>query len=204
MPAHKGTTDQKIQAAAAEIFLEYGFLDTTMSMIAQKVGISTPAIYKHFSGKQELYASLVDPLIETVQSIFKTAQTQKETMFEERQEHSVWDKSNTIDSLLDFVYAHFTEMRLLLCASEGTGYELMVDKAAAHEADIIISTLPYLRKQGITSADPDPAFIHLLTKHYYRSEAEIVIQNMSKEDAKRYAESIDRFFTAGWRDLLGF
>lgn len=46
-----------ILAAAARIFAESGFHATHLSAIADAAGISTPALYRHFSGKYELFAA---------------------------------------------------------------------------------------------------------------------------------------------------
>ncbi|MGW4028809.1 TetR/AcrR family transcriptional regulator [Streptomyces sp. NPDC004838] len=54
---------QQIIAAASEQFRTSGFHNVGISDIAEAVGISGPALYRHFSGKQELlYATLVDTI----------------------------------------------------------------------------------------------------------------------------------------------
>ncbi|MFB7999277.1 TetR/AcrR family transcriptional regulator [Streptomyces sp. NPDC056002] len=54
---------QQIIAAASEQFRTSGFHNVGISDIAQAVGISGPALYRHFRGKQELlYATLVDAI----------------------------------------------------------------------------------------------------------------------------------------------
>ncbi|MEU3607640.1 TetR/AcrR family transcriptional regulator [Streptomyces sp. NPDC035033] len=54
---------QQIIAAASEQFRASGFHNVGISDIAEAVGISGPALYRHFRGKQELlYATLVDAI----------------------------------------------------------------------------------------------------------------------------------------------
>lgn len=36
---------------ALQVFVEYGYENTSMQKIASRTGITTGAIYKHFSGK---------------------------------------------------------------------------------------------------------------------------------------------------------
>ena len=55
----------RILDAAREIFLEDGSLDGGLRAIAAKAGYTTGAIYKLFSGKDEIYAALLeDSLVE--------------------------------------------------------------------------------------------------------------------------------------------
>lgn len=51
-------TDEKILrtiTAAGEVFLRYGYLRTTMSDIARAAGMSRPALYLLFAGKEQIF-----------------------------------------------------------------------------------------------------------------------------------------------------
>ena len=58
------TTKEKIMRAAAEVFAEYGYTDTTNRMIAAQAGVNHALINYHFSGKRELYKRVVGYLID--------------------------------------------------------------------------------------------------------------------------------------------
>lgn len=49
----------RILDAALEIFVERGFLGTTMDAIGEAVGMRAPSLYKHVRSKQELLAELM-------------------------------------------------------------------------------------------------------------------------------------------------
>lgn len=53
-----------ILAAAKRIFSQKGFLKTTMDEIAYEAALSKPTIYKFFPTKEDLYFSLVIPVLE--------------------------------------------------------------------------------------------------------------------------------------------
>lgn len=53
---------EPIVAAAAELFRERGFASTSMQDIADAVGLSRPALYYHFSNKDEILESLVEEI----------------------------------------------------------------------------------------------------------------------------------------------
>jgi AcrR family transcriptional regulator len=58
----KGAVRESIVASAAELFRERGFASTSMQDIADAVGLSRPALYYHFTNKDEILASLVEDI----------------------------------------------------------------------------------------------------------------------------------------------
>lgn len=58
--------DRQIIDAAARLFYERGFHSVGIDDIGEAVGISGPAIYKHFSGKDEILATLLNDAIDEI------------------------------------------------------------------------------------------------------------------------------------------
>lgn len=52
--------DQAILEAAADLFLERGFHTVRLDDIGERVGITGPAIYRHFANKEEILVTLFD------------------------------------------------------------------------------------------------------------------------------------------------
>lgn len=50
----------EIAAVAERLFLEHGFADTTMKMVALEAGASTETLYRHFGTKDDLFIEVVD------------------------------------------------------------------------------------------------------------------------------------------------
>ncbi|MGN6305242.1 MAG: TetR/AcrR family transcriptional regulator [Mesorhizobium sp.] len=48
----------RILAAAADLFYENGYENTTLDAVAERLGVSKPFIYAHFSSKSELLADI--------------------------------------------------------------------------------------------------------------------------------------------------
>jgi len=70
------TRREEILHAAKELFLEQGYDSTTIRRIADRVGISAPALYLYFKDKEALMLALCDQtfghLIEAISEIEKT------------------------------------------------------------------------------------------------------------------------------------
>ena len=55
-----GDTKKRILEVALELFAEKGYLGTSMSDIANRLGITKGALYKHYAGKQKILDSIVE------------------------------------------------------------------------------------------------------------------------------------------------
>lgn len=54
-----GDTKTRILETALELFAQRGYLGTSMNDIAQQLGITKAALYKHYAGKQEILDRIV-------------------------------------------------------------------------------------------------------------------------------------------------
>ena len=59
-----GETRERILETALELFAQSGYLGTSMSDIAQRLGITKAALYKHYAGKQEILDRIVERMNE--------------------------------------------------------------------------------------------------------------------------------------------
>lgn len=61
-------TRQRIQDVARELFSQKGVQRTSLQDIANRLGITKPALYYHFSSREELVRSILQPLIDEGES----------------------------------------------------------------------------------------------------------------------------------------
>lgn len=60
LPGYREEVRKKIVEAAYSLFLEKGYHRTTMEEIANLLGVTKPAIYQYFPGKEDLYAAVAE------------------------------------------------------------------------------------------------------------------------------------------------
>src|SRR5512133_1506997 len=60
IPGYKDEVRKKIIEAAYNLFLSRGYAGTTMDGIAGALGVTKPALYQYFPGKEELYAAVAE------------------------------------------------------------------------------------------------------------------------------------------------
>lgn len=64
MPKPTADTRQRIQEVARDLFAEKGVQRTSLQDIASRLGITKPALYYHFSSRDDLVRSILQPLID--------------------------------------------------------------------------------------------------------------------------------------------
>ena len=60
-----GDTKERIMETALKLFAEKGYLGTSMNDIAKQLGFTKAALYKHYTGKQEILNRIVERMNET-------------------------------------------------------------------------------------------------------------------------------------------
>lgn len=96
-------TKRRIQEAARELFAEKGVQATSLQEIADRLGITKPALYYHFSSREELVRSIVQPLIDD-----------GEAFLHEQEALSEVDARTLLEGYFDFHYARRQEIVFLL------------------------------------------------------------------------------------------
>jgi len=66
MPSSRNERSDKILRAALLLFYERGFDGVGVDLIGERAGMSGPAIYRYFSGKDEILMTLLDEAIDRV------------------------------------------------------------------------------------------------------------------------------------------
>ncbi|SNR60688.1 transcriptional regulator, TetR family [Haloechinothrix alba] len=64
---------QQLSAAAARLFHRYGFHQVSLANVANAVGITAPAVYRHFRNKHALLAGAIESGLEVVDTAFDEA-----------------------------------------------------------------------------------------------------------------------------------
>ncbi|MEV0820855.1 TetR/AcrR family transcriptional regulator [Nonomuraea rubra] len=64
-------TKARIQAVARELFVRQGVQNTSLRQISDRLGITKPALYYHFSSRDDLVRSIVQPLVEDIEGFLR-------------------------------------------------------------------------------------------------------------------------------------
>lgn len=193
----EGVTEILIESARNE-FLEVGFHAASLRRISAASGVSTNSIYTRFGDKKGLFAAIVKEPAEELMRIY-LASIEKAAHSQDMDGAADAGDEGT-DLVLQYIYQHMNEIRLLFCCSAGTEYEGYFDQIAAIEE----SYYKELVKQYSTSdATVDDFFVHVYCRNGWQYVYELITHNKSYEQAVEFMKNVRQFNYAGWKAVIG-
>jgi AcrR family transcriptional regulator len=184
----EGVYEKVLESARLE-FLEKGFKDASLRTIAQNAGTSTGSIYTRFTDKNGLFEALVGPVVDGLKEWFRT-------------EQEIFAQLPADQNLVDYIYDHFDEFKLLLSCAEGTAFADFIHDMV--EIDVAY-TVKYIESTGndaLVSGRATPEFLHILSSAFYSGVFEVVAHDMTKAAAYNHVSRLRRFFRGGWATIL--
>ena len=203
MPIDKTANHEKIIAAAKKEFLTYGFTDASMRHIAEEVGMSASGLYKHFASKEEMFSALVEPAYRGLLALFRQEAGDQEQVIGTG-DVSIWETGQDAKRAVAYIYDHLDAFRLIVCKSQGTKYENTLHDLAVLEEELTLSFMEVLKKQGVKLNDFSEKELHLLTTSNVNAVFQTVEHDFTRDEAMHYADTLDRFFSKGWKEFFGY
>lgn len=198
------TRENILKAAKAE-FLDKGFKNASLRNIVKCAGVTTGAFYGYFSNKEALFAAIVEPHAAAVMGMFMQAQTGFAELPEEEQpNHMGVESADCLDRMIDYMYGHFEEFKLIICCSGGTAYENFIHNMVEVEVESTYKFIEVLRKLGNDIPQIDRQLCHILSSGMFSGVFEIIVHDMPKDQAKNYCSVLREFYVAGWKKIMGY
>lgn len=206
MPRDKTASHEKIVAAAMQEFQEKGFERASMKAVADAVGMTSAALYRHFDNKQDMFAALVQPAIDELNAWREQHIASSYDVLEQGNTKLMWEFDadyNDARMVLDVMYRQPEAFRLLFCCSAGTVYENYVHDMVDLTADRMMRFLQDCKAQGYPVREVQQDEMHMLVSAYCAALIQPIEHGYNKEAATRYLKTIVDFFTPGWRMITG-
>ena len=204
MSNEESTTLKNILSAGKAEFLEKDFNSASLRNIVKTAGVTTGAFYGYFSGKEALFAALVEEHAKAIMNIFMSAQECFEELSdEEKINHMGVESRTSLNEIVDYIYEHFDEFKLIICKSEGTSYENFIHNMVEIEVEETYQFIDALRSQGKDVPNIEKAVCHMIVSGMFSGIFELIEHDMKKENAKKYVSEFQDFYIAGWSKILG-
>lgn len=198
----EGVLEEVLVCARAE-FLEKGYTDASLRNIAAAANTSTGSIYTRFGDKEGLFRAIVEPVADEMKRRFTKAQEDFHALASERQMEEMGCYSiEAMMQMMDYMYDHFHEFKLLLDASYGTLYQNFVNELVDIE---VRYTYIYLQTVGIHimgDGHMTEGFLHIVVTAYMNGIFEVIRHNMDIDTAKDYVRMLSAYHSAGFDAIL--
>ena len=198
----EGVYEAVLERAKKE-FLEKGYKDASLRTIAQEAGTSTSSIYTRFGDKEGLFRAIVEPVAEEMRRMFLEIQENFHQLDDNVQQSEMGQYTSLHQmELLDYIYDHFDEFRLLLDSAEGTQFACFLDELVEIEVDYTYKYMEVIGCESVKSGLVTEDFIHIIVTAYFNGMFEVVRHNMSKADAVKYVKLLNRYHMQGFSTVF--
>ena len=196
---HELNTREKILDAAKREFLNKGFAGTNVRAVAQCAGVTTGALYNLFKNKDGIFEALVGGVFNEFLNILAY-----NDVFEARElDMKAGDLSEITEMsqrrflrMIDFFYANWDAMKLLVCCAKGSSFEHIFDKAIDLTEK---ETLRLLTMDGVKMSRRIKFFIHVMVTSHFENLKEIFYHDLTKSEAAEYVLDFNIYHCAGWK-----
>jgi transcriptional regulator, tetR family len=196
---HELNTREKILNAAKWEFLNKGFAGTNVRAVAQEAGVTTGALYNLFKNKDGIFEALVGGVFNEFLNILAY-----NDVFEARElDMKAGDLSEITEMsqrrflrMIDFFYANWDAMKLLVCCAKGSSFEHIFDKAIDLTEK---ETLRLLTMDGVKMSRRIKFFIHVMVTSHFENLKEIFYHDLTKSEAPDFMLDFNVYHCGGWK-----
>ena len=199
----KMITQEKILESAMAEFKEKGFLNASLRNIVKNAGVTTGAFYRYYDSKEALFRGIVKPHADHLIGLFTHAIDDFKKLPDEKQTEKMLDvTSDCCREMIDYVYDHYDEVKLLVECADGTEYNDFIHQLVVAEVDSTYFYLDTLRTLGHEVEPINRNLIHMIASGQFTGIFETVVHDMPKDEALEYVLQLQRFYSAGWAELM--
>ena len=194
---------EKLMKSAKEEFLEKGYDNASLRAIAQKAGSSKGAIYIRYPDKESLYRSLIQPVADGFCELLYSVLSEFNAMPGDEQTQRMFQYSNDgFPKVVDYLYDHFDEFKLLLTSGENAAYQDFIHRVVELDIECTKKYIMLSGNDAIASGRLTPELNHLLSSAFYTGMFEIIVHDMPKAQAVEHIRKMRRFYNAGWQTIF--
>jgi AcrR family transcriptional regulator len=195
-------TEKNILNTARKHFLKDGFSGASLRNIVKDAGLTTGAFYKYYPTKEALFDALTDPYIEHIYQIYDRVVEDFEKLSAKEQTSNMSDTSGDgIDQMIDYIYEHYDNFRLLLKCGDSGKFETFIHNMVDREMRSSLEYVKKMKEDGIEIPIVGESLMHMIYTGFFSSIFQIIEHDIDKETAKRNVHKLREFNTGGWERL---
>ena len=195
-------TEKNILNTARKHFLKDGFSGASLRNIVKDAGLTTGDFYTYYPTKEALFDALTDPYIEHIYQIYDRVVEDFEKLSAKEQTSNMSDTSgNGMDQMIDYIYEHYDNFRLLLKCGDSGKFETFIHNMVDREMRSSLEYVKKMKEDGIEIPIVGESLMHMIYTGFFSSIFQIIEHDIDKETAKRNVHKLREFNTGGWERL---
>ncbi|MBP5772576.1 MAG: TetR/AcrR family transcriptional regulator [Eubacterium sp.] len=202
MSAPDRSIDPRLLKAAKEVFLEKGFEMAQLSEICKKAGVTTGALYKRYSGKEELFSEIVS---DTIEAMDNYVQRIAEADLTEMTDQELLDGFHMNPEVnlrwFKYLYDHKEGFTLLIKCASGTRYSDFHDVWTEKLNSTHYKFYQEARRRGLATKEVSENEMNILTSAVWTLFYKPFMLDCSWKEIEAMAYILRDF--SNWYDALG-
>ena len=202
MSAPDRSIDPRLLSAAKEEFLKKGFEKASLTDICKAAGVTTGALYKRFSGKEDLFSALVSDTVQDMEEYVSGIGRTDLTSFTDQEVYDSFSMMpETNRRWLRFLYDHREGFTLLIRCAAGTRYENFHQDWTEKMNALDYKYYQEARRRGMAAKEMTEKELHVLSYGIWALYYEPFFLDFTWDQIERHAETIYLF--TDWHSVLG-
>lgn len=192
------TLDGRITAAAMEEFSSKGYTNASLRKIAERAGVTVGAIQIRYKSKDELFTSLLRPLLDAIEATFASVRAEYYSGAEAdilSQLKTSMERESA--AILHLIFDRYDETVLLLYKSAGSSLEHYFDMLVQRKID---ESAAFFRAVGY--AGVDETLLGLLISVQFDCYRRIIALCRDRESAERSMDTLMTYHFGGWTAIF--
>lgn len=195
-------TQRSILETAKKHFLSYGLTGSSLRNIVKDAGLTTGAFYKYYPTKEALFDALTDPYIQDLYGVYDQIVAEFEKMSADDQTRNMTSMSNDgMDQMLDYVYDHYDNFKLLLKCGDSGKYEEFIHGMVDREIKSSHRYLEKMKEEGVEIPVVEDSLMHMIYTGFFSSIFQIIEHDIDRITAKENIKQLKQFNIGGWERL---
>lgn len=197
-------TKEKLLASAEHEFMEKGYQGASLRNICKNAGVTTGALYFFFKDKDDIFASLVAPVLGSIRTMMEAHMQQELQEVKGELQEGQDDFSDDVYAswrIIHELYQNYDRVQLLLTKSQGSSLAGCIDEFVAFtEKNYRMLADAQAKVCGV--AAPDDYTIHWMAHMQIDAFVHLLTHEPDEEKAVAHLGDILKYLLAGWYALF--
>ena len=196
MQVKKENIKNRILQAARQEFKDKNYEKASIRTIAKKAGVTPSNIYNYFENKDDLFRTVLQPLIHKIE-IGKKVLNKFEFDREPGAQEDLNSHHEIIINSAKIVDENREAMKILVFKSKGSSLENYIDSLTDWFTEEFKKSLCEKAQYKV-----DGFLVHIMSSIWFNSIREILMHDIKGERMMNIAEDLMTFIFTGWRNLM--
>lgn len=168
----------------------------------EDAGLTTGAFCKYYPTKEMLFDALTDPYVEHIYEIYDGILSEFEELSADEQTRNMSGTSSEgMDQMIDYIYDHYDNFRLLLKCGDSGKFEDFIHNMVEREVEASQKYMKAMCDAGIEFPAVSKSLMHMIYTGFFSSVLQIIEHDMDRETAKKNVYQLMEFQTGCWERL---